>query len=183
MLSDSERLRYLLNAYFGDYSDNPVLSAVSRAYLDLSRTQRGFQSDENREAIQYRRMNFMVERISEILANDFKSQTEFDEYHKKTTDDLIGKSQNGFTVGQAQKWINMSLKYCLVIDPEKCSKNSAFFHVPIDNIVLGKLEGFPAIGTWSRLTDYGRYLDFQNWFREKHPDKDPILSEFEIWRR
>jgi len=183
MLSDSKRLAYLLNVVFGDYLSDPVLAAVNTAYLDLSRTQHGFSKETDKNAIQERRVNYLVERISFLVKNTFNCQKDFDTYHKETTKKLISLSQIGFTVGQGQKWINMSLKYCLVIDPQQYSKNCIYFHVPIDNIILGKLTGFPSIGTWSRLASYDRYIDFQDWFRDTYPRKAPILSELELWSR
>ena len=44
---------------------------------------------------------------------------------------------------QAQKWINMSMKYLYALGDERVpgiSKNYEYFHIPIDNIILNELK-------------------------------------------
>ncbi len=183
MFSEKQRIDYLLNVYFGDYLAHPILSAVNTAYLDFARTQHGFGKKTNKNEIHSERVSYLVERISYICNNKFDNQKDFDDYHKETTEKLVKISQKDFTVGQGQKWINMSLKYCLIIDPRNYSINSRYFHIPIDNIVLGILKGFPSVGKWSRIRNYDHYLKFQKWFRKEYADKEPIMSELEIWKR
>lgn len=172
-MDDALRMRYLLNVYFGKITEKPIHAAVKRAYLDFSRTQHGFAKNERKAAIQHERETYLIERISAICATIFKSQEEFDDFHRETVSGLQRKSQNSFSVGQAQKWINMSLKYCAIINPDAFSQNLRYNHVPIDNILLSKLHDYPRIGTWSRIKCYNLYLTFQNWFREQAKGEMP----------
>jgi hypothetical protein len=181
MLTNEDRISYLLNVYFGDYLKDPTLSAVERAYLDLARTQHGFSRDIEKQHIQEQRKSFLVAKIRDIGENQIESQDNFDEYHKDVMLDLKRMSQASFTFGQAQKWVNMSLKYCLIIKPEVFAKNMAFYHVPIDNIVLAELPDYGFSGKWSKLNNYDDYIYFQNWFRKKYSEQAPILTELKLW--
>ena len=182
-MDDDIRIRYLLNVYFGRIAENPVRAAVKRAYLDFARTQHGFANNKRRAEIQHEREEYLIERISTLCATIFKSQEEFDYFHRETVSGLQRISQNSFSVGQAQKWINMSIKYCAIINPDAFSQNLRYYHVPIDNILLTRLHGYPQIGTWSRLEDYELYLRFQNWFREQANCEIPLIRELQIWER
>jgi len=181
MLTNEDRISYLLNFYFGDYHKDPILSAVERAYLDLARTQHGFSRDIEKQQIQEQRKSLLVARINDIGEHQIESQGKFDEYHKDLMLELQRLSQASFTLGQAQKWVNMSLKYCLMIKPQVFAKNMAFYHVPIDNIVLAKLTDYNFSGKWSKLNNYDDYIHFQNWFRKKNPEQAPILTELKLW--
>lgn len=183
MPTEKERINYLLNVYFGDYANHEILSAVERAYLDLARTQHGFAKIKEKQQIQEQRKSFLISAIEHIRDSQFTEQNEFDEYHRKVMMELKHLSRNNFSIGQAQKWVNMSIKYCLIIAPSRYEKNILFFHVPIDNIVLSELSDYQFSCRWSRLDDYDEYLRFQNWFRGKFPDKAPILTELTLWYR
>jgi len=187
MITDKQRLDYLLNIYFGSYFADYVSAAVRRAYRDFSRTQHGFRENPNRESIHSKRAEWLVEEISKMLDMDFKDQDEFDAHHKKVMERLMKMSQNEFSYGQAQKWINMSLKYCLVIEPKNSCKNERLFHVPIDNIFLTILaekgHRFPDIGTWSKINSHRAYMNFQRWIRIEFPSEKPIQVELRLFRR
>jgi hypothetical protein len=187
MVSDKQRLKYLVNLVFGDTTTNFVMSAVKQAYLDFSRTQHGFMNHPDHDEIQAGRQEWLIGEIRNTLNATFNDQEKFDNHHKLLMEKLIEKSKGGCTYGQAQKWINMTLKYCLIIDPKASSKNVSFFHVPIDNIIVRIIkEGgkdFPPVGIWSKLNNYRTYLNFQKKFRLEYPDNCPILEELRLWKR
>ena len=188
MITPSQRLEYLINVYFGNTDDDYISSAVNRAYLDFSRTQRGFGSNTEKKQIHEKRVSWLNTEIASLLNRRCANQIQFDKVHKKIMKGLIARSQFGFSYGQAQKWVNMSLKYCLVIRPEASSLNEKYFHVPIDNLLTDILsaEGykkFPNIGTWSKMTDYRKYSTFQKWFRHTFDGEYPIRAELRLWKR
>lgn len=57
-------------------------------------------------------------------------------------------------------------------------------HLPIDNIILASLAylELPRLAVaWSRLDDYGVYLNLQNRFREAFKPRDLLEVEFSMW--
>lgn len=123
----------------------------------------------------------------------------FDEWHKSFCQYIVkcvGNSEllwqidrslivdNVFTYGQAQKLVNMMLKYLYVYD--KCNGGDTydgviqFFHVPLDSKVFSEIyrictkNGGDAQGfsrekymdkPWSKINDYGVYMACQNTIR------------------
>ena len=90
-----------------------------------------------------------------------------------------------FTVGQGQKWINMSIKYLFLLQPSDVENCWAFCHVPIDRIIIRRLEAQgkmpPKLGSvWSAVDSYERYLEWQVWFRGETLDI-PMDHEFRLW--
>src|SRR5690606_31748122 len=96
---------------------------------------------------------------------------------------------NGFApfyVGQAQKWINMSIKYIFTMGTERIPRFDSLYslcHVPFDNILIRRLHqyGFSLQPTrWSRIQDYDLYLSYQQWIRDRF--RIPALDvEFLLW--
>jgi hypothetical protein len=92
-----------------------------------------------------------------------------------------------FYVGQAQKWLNMTLKYIYVMGDERVPSYDRFYgfgHVPIDNVIIGRFQEYKPrrLGAWSRLNDYEEYLGYQQWIRETWPDSAPFAVEFNLWQ-
>ena len=168
-----------------------ILSAIDRAYRDFNRTMYGIAENRKKKINGYIELrSLMNEIVSEILNKDFK-QLSFDNWHKDSCDRLI----NGFkksmdydiNYGQAQKWINMSLKYMFAIGNEKIkgiNRNYKYFHIPIDNIIQDKLEQvyidrIPA--KWSRVNDYTTYMDYQEKVRLAFEGQIPLDVEFRFF--
>lgn len=114
------------------------------------------------------------------------SQSNFDDWHKCTCDALRA-SFGDFHLyyGQAQKWINMSLKYLFILDRPRVDPYWEYCHVPIDRYLLRGIELHdpPRFGcAWSRIDSYDRYLEFQGWFRSEMAGI-PMDNEWKIWLR
>lgn len=87
----------------------------------------------------------------ENLCDNIKES--FDKWHKKLCDNSKEKSEDSlpFTYGNAQKWVNMTLKYLYLIDcicSEVCpdidcfhslQNISAYLHVPVDSYIIEKV--------------------------------------------
>ena len=104
------------------------------------------------------------------------------------------------TYGQAQKWVNMTMKYLCVLSDANFTGDYKwlgdfypYLHVPIDSIILDKIADeneFPGIKLdnvrcWSKIKEYQDYFAVQQSLRNKLKEKDsPILPmdwEFEVW--
>ena len=186
--SSDQQAEFVLCLYFGRDGDKLRL-ATRRAYLDFSRTLHGIEKYPD---ARQRADDFMYRTLAELaMKHGDASQEFFDAWHEKAVKDLcaiyMAAGYKNFYIGQAQKWINMTLKYVYVFG-ESClpgfGKFYRYCHVPIDNIILEKdefkhLRSF--ICAWSRISDYGTYLAFQLAVRKKFKDSSPLAVEFWIW--
>lgn len=199
-------LDFLLFGYFGcDGSDGAATMrnrAAHRAYLDLART------------VNYRLSTSQLARIPKKEAKAFREQKEalvdsvcenlyplptgdFDAWHQEKCEEICRTMNNSgllgepFTCGQAQKWVNMTLKYLWLMDllPKEIKEES--LHVPIDSFILQRLRmqvsdvnGFGETyryreKVWSAITEYTDYKDLQDEIRKITPN--PIRWEGEAW--
>jgi hypothetical protein len=181
---------YLLRLYFGAESD--LLSAcINRAYLDFNRTAHGLGKLARAKELHSQAIDVLKEEFAELktlLANPIDSSS-FDNWHKAVCQQLIGLYSSysyTFFVGQAQKWVNMTLKYIYTFSENRIAGFETAYpycHIPFDNIILDQLAsyGFPIITcAWSRLDDYGEYLSRQTWIRQKFV-RVPLDVEFLLW--
>jgi hypothetical protein len=166
--------------------------SINRAYRDLNRTIHGLGSIEpDRVKSNHFQLTEQVRESVNCLMNvTFDNQEQFDVKHQKECETLVEKFNQFYSgnpklhIGQAQKWINMSLKYISALGSERHNgnlDNYQFFHIPIDNIIQEKLlkhEITPIKTKWSRINDYGIYLQYQNKVREFFIGKIPLDVEF-----
>jgi hypothetical protein len=187
-LGDDDVYNYLVHVYFGPVNNAPVKKAVSRAYRDFNRTLRGFGIHPGRAELRTSTREYLEGELTALGSAKMAGQADFDSWHETTCAHL--KSFYGdfpFTVGQSQKWINMAIKYLFVLDRERVETYWQYCHVPIDKILLKQLkqqglEHPPVNEPWSRLDEYGQYLDFQTWFRGEFAGF-PMDNEFEMWMK
>ena len=171
-------------------------ACIDRAYLDFCRTLeiKQYQSEQWSE-IKEKLASILERNINEMLSLTINSQKEFNIWHQHTMLHLISMddidkliSPNKYlTIGQAQKWVNMSLKYIYAVGDKYINNarlNSAYYHLPIDNIIQGKLEDYgvsPLEMAWSKLDELYRYEVFQNECRSTFPDKTLIEAEMDLF--
>ena len=90
-----------------------------------------------------------------------------------------------FSYGQAQKWINMTIKYLYILEVQSFDGVFEYLHIPIDNYIYDSVENLLGIPTpkqaWSRLDDYDWYLYYQEAIREKLSGISPLRWEFREW--
>ncbi len=93
-------------------------------------------------------VEILTESIDTILHDTSKAYT-YSCWHKKVCDDLVKLSikshafaDNGFTYGHAQKWVNMTMKYILLMGlwDTELAHIKPYLHIPIDNYILNVLE-------------------------------------------
>lgn len=96
------------------------------------------------------------------------------------------KPDHQFTYGQAQKWVNMSLKYLYVMGFDDMSHIERVIHVPVDSLIIDAANElgvrWPS-ASWSKLDNYSEYLAFQKKLRQKIPDRTecPLVWENHAW--
>lgn len=179
---DGRILDFLKILYFG-VTDNPVEAASRSAYTDMCRTIRfhGKNGYELRKSVDA----LLKERIPELLT--VKCEEEFTQWHFSTCKQIVEKYEAegiDFYIGQAQKWVNMTLKYLYVLVPDVVEPCYRFLHIPLDNYIMDiakKQYGVPSLTTaWSRISDYQEYLDYERMLMEVI-DEVPLDWEFEKW--
>ena len=130
------------------------------------------------------------------------TQENFDKWHEKTCGKIIGcyDKVNGskiiFTYGNAQKWLNMALKYLWLLGDLPNDIKEERLHAPIDSYILQKLRNLNEEGvtcsadtfyykenSWSKISDYDDYFDLQKVIRvmAKQGGKTVIEQENEAW--
>lgn len=186
----TEQVRdYMYFVYFGDYRD-PFKAAINRAYLDFNRTLHNFGANDQRQQTYAKAEQQLIAQLQAMLSVALAGQEQYDKWHRDCCDQLIATfaavGDHKLYYGQAQKWINMALKYLFVLDRELTSNNYQYFHIPIDNIVLKNLASMhkpPLFNTaWSRMDSYEEYLGFQTWYRTTFAGI-PMDNEFALWMK
>ena len=173
---------FLVAIHFG--KKDLLSRCVGLAYRDLQRTVRGI-SKFDKAGIPVRVRGLVTD------ARRARTQAEFDEWHQLACDQIIGAfgdiGYHRFTVGHAQKWLNMTLKYIFVLGDRVRGYDHvfAFCHVPFDSFIIAMaaplgLPPLPGTGAWSTLNDYGVYLERQRWFRARFSEA-PLVVEFRLW--
>jgi hypothetical protein len=193
---------FLFQAYFGA-NGNEFDLFISRAYRDMNRTLRGFRKlPENLQDEIFAGAKEKVKDSFEELRGMVSDEPEglgtaFDDWHSKSCNELkkhyaekIGSSSRiRITYGQAQKWLNMTMKYCWVCgnDPQ-LGPWFAVAHMPIDRIIIEAIKAekvsarLPRVA-WSKWDDENEYKDLQTALRH-HAGKEGKSSlelEFEWW--
>jgi hypothetical protein len=181
---------YLVRLIFGAKVENDPLSVcVSTAYLDFNRTLRGISKVQNGARLHTNSVDVLTESFAELqeILKTPTDQTTFDDWHKEACASLISVYDGSFKVhsGQAQKWINMTLKYFYTLGEERVPGFQGAYqlcHAPLDKIVvdgLVKLGLPPLTSVWSQI-DYSEYFDRQKWIRNKF-SLVPLDVEFLLW--
>ena len=189
----ADQFEYLLRLYFGSDPDR-LSCCIARAYRDLNRTIHGLAKVAEGEALRARASAVVRSYLTSLAkaGGVCSDQAAFDERHRAASTELCSTySAAGFAkfrVGQAQKWLNMALKYVFVFGENRLRGYGRLFdlaHIPLDNIILDRLRshGVPSLATsWSRVSSYEEYMGIQRWVRSAFPDSAPLAVEFALWQ-
>ena len=127
----------------------------------------------------------LEERIPELNVVD--NSEKFTQWHYSICKQIVEQYEAAgieFYMGQAQKWVNMTLKYLYVLVPDVVEPFYRFLHIPLDNYIMDiakKQYGVPSLSTaWSRISDYQDYLDYEQKLMEVI-DEVPLDWEFKKW--
>ena len=191
-LTQFEIQKFWIRVYLGTTNDKELIgAAIDRAYRDFNRTMHGIgnkQTDETKKFLS----DFMLTVVDSLTSKQFESQIEFDDWHKLKCDELKEKfiQYPAFKIsfGQAQKWINMTLKYLFALGDNivnGISTNYIYYHIPVDNIIQKKLlekYDIPKFSErWSRIDNYERYLNYQIKVRQTIQNQIPMDVEFRLF--
>ena len=105
-------------------------------------------------------------------------------------------SKSIITNGNAQKWLNMALKYLWLLGALPIDIKEERLHAPIDSYILQKLWNLKSDGvtcsadtfyykenSWSKISDYDDYFNLQKVIRDmaEQGGKTVIEQENEAW--
>jgi hypothetical protein len=181
---------FLLRLYF-EAEQDPLSACISRAYLDWNRTAHGLGTLSGAEVLHTVAVDTLKGAISELKSQLTRpiSSDEFDLWHRticNSLEEVYGRHGHRLYVGQAQKWVNMTLKYVYTFGETRLPGYSEAYHlchIPLDSIIIGHLAkyGLPRISSsWSRMQDYTEYLERQIWIRRRF-EQAPLDVEFLLW--
>ena len=186
---DEDILVFLKAIYFGDLS-NSVKAASTRAYLDMNRTIR-FEGmlPSRRMELREKVNKIFEEKLKILFSRIIKCQDDFDSWHRDVCSMIRQKYRDEsvmLTYGQAQKWVNMTIKYLYVLGATTFDDYFDFLHIPLDNYVFDVAKESLGITrptlAWSKWDDYDRqYLQYQKEIREKVTGHTPFRWEFRYW--
>ena len=195
-LTESDIISFLKNAYFGAIEDI-VSTAAHSAYLDLNRTidfrQTEAITDRIKGDLRNEAANMIMSDIKNLLNNPNVDSVVFDEWHDSLCKRIIstyGARQVCFHYGQAQKWINMTMKYFCVLNLSEANRIVHLMHLPIDSNVFERADDLLSINypsfRWSRMTEgqYKGYLaSIRDALSKQTPSFAPMIWEFKNWER
>ena len=190
-LSKTDIETFWLRLYF-DLTEGFELAAIKRAYLDFSRTLENLPKDEDRKKILKENwLKVIQSELKVLLSSQFSDYNKFTAWHSTFCYKLrTANSEYNLTQGQAQKWINMTLKYLYAFGEKRITGityNYPYFHVPIDNIVLKQLalEGIenPFDSPWSKIKNYADYQLYQQSIRDYFIKEIPMDVEFRLFNK
>jgi hypothetical protein len=157
-----------------EYGNKPVLTLseiVQLGYLDVNRTIRGIEPEQSRKF-----KETAISFINDLLASPPENQEDFDLLHRRCCETCLGSHGKArIHYGQAQKLLNMSLKYLYneyavyrgKVNQFQFPDNNVehFFHLPIDSQIRDFLIDHchfvaPTRLPWSQW-NYEHYISFQ----------------------
>lgn len=193
--------------------DNCFEWASNKAYLDMNRTIIFKNKDNDDE-----RRNWRQE-VETIIKNGFyclSDSPNFSKWHHDRCDEIKevyegnvekktdnGEIINTLSYGQAQKWLNMTLKYLWLLkrlgllnmdDTEIIKKHEEFFDIPLDSYIIRYLANKYDIKCkispeWSKIDNYDKYKEYQEQIKKVVLSSDitgydiPLEWELEHWHK
>ncbi len=180
-----DALEFLKYAFFGAAA-SPFKAASQRAYRDMCRTLRLGDADAKmlRNAVDHA----LEAEISTVLLTGFSGQKQFDSWHEDICSNIIKLYRSrgaDMTIGQAQKWLNMTMKYLFILDAPGIAEAIYYCHVPIDSYIIDAAEKQLELKRpklpWSKIDDYEEYADYQREIRWRLKNVAPLEWEFRTW--
>lgn len=172
----------------------------SSSELEEMKSKKSSEEDKDKATNFIDSKNNLIENICKNILSPVKTEkgeisfenSDFDEWHEVKCEEIINfmnnsidksntkilKKKEKFTIGQAQKWVNMTLKYLWLLDALPQNIGEKDLHVPIDSYIIEiaysktdafkyslELEDKPE-KSWSKLSEYEDYSKRQKEIRE-----------------
>jgi len=177
---------------------NAIKVCADRAYRDFCRTLHFKKTIGDCERKKFKKKlidMIIIEGCENLYKKNIKE--EYDETHQKLCEKLcdifneadILDADHKFSYGQAQKWVNMTMKYFVLMKNEGSNDRLlSIMHIPVDDYVLKAFDPEGKKGykekPWSKW-DEDTYLSFINNLRElvkAEPDNNTCFDwEYNIW--
>lgn len=159
-------LKFLVCCYFGQ-TENIVKAAIDRAYVDMAaHTMTEFSDDQNND--NKWECRYQTGRIIEEEIKEYSEGKSFEKWHSsviKRMKDVYEQKGKALSEGQAQKWLNMVIKYLYVFYkmdyiseglPDWVIKffsctTEKMYYPPIDSYILKRAEIDGSFDSWSKL--------------------------------
>ena len=182
-------INFLICCYFGQ-SENLGKAAIDRAYVDMA----AHTLKEPDESDKWRK-RFDASCVIKQSIKNYKKGS-FDEWHKEAIQKIKNTYQGIMTEGQAQKWLNMTIKYLFVfstllgVDDRRLSEFKEFlsntdcsvYKIPIDGYVLKGAKIPKAENSWSKF-DESKYKIIDDILKEQNLDFMWELRNWELLSR
>lgn len=175
-----------------------VKYSYSSSELEEMKSKKSSEEDRDEANNFVESKNNLIKNICENILSPVKTEkakisfesSDFDKWHKAKCKEIINFMNNSidksnteilkesFTIGQAQKWVNMTLKYLWLLNALPTGVKPEYLHVPIDSYIIKiayskKVTFKYALGleekkekSWSKLSDYEKYFEIQEAIRE-----------------
>ena len=179
-ISEDLKEEFYITLYF-NIKNGFEIAGLKRAYLDFNRTLKiPDGNSEKRKIIQNESQDFLKNDLINLINRKINSQDNFDKEHRNVCNRLID-FWNELSYGQAQKWVNMTLKYWLLFGENRINsieRNAMYFHIPIDSYVQKGMFSENNPRPWSKIDNYDEYFEYQLLHRDKNTKNPPIIDEF-----
>lgn len=178
-----------------------VKYSYSSSELEEMKSKKSSEEDKDKANNFIEFKNNLIKNICKNILSRIKTKegeisfknSDFDKWHKAKCEEIKEKMngnyetvnnsdekvlEEDFTIGQAQKWVNMTLKYLWLLNALPTGVKPEYLHVPIDSYIIeiaydnkNKFEN--ALGledkppkSWSKLPEYKKYFEIQEAIRE-----------------
>ncbi len=179
-----------------------VKYSYSSSELEEMKSKKSSEEDKDKANNFIDSKNELIKNICKNILSPIKTKegeisfesSDFDKWHKAKCEEIKEKMngnyetvnnsdekvlEEDFTIGQAQKWVNMTLKYLWLLNALPTGVKPEYLHVPIDSYIieiaydnknkfenaLGLLEDKPP-KSWSKLSEYDEYFEIQEAIRK-----------------
>lgn len=186
-----EKYKEEIENFKKDIGENKDISsikeAVNQAYQDAKRTFSGIGKYEREKNAALGAIETAIEKYFE--KDEPKDQEKYNAIHCEWCNSFIKEFKPSYkvTYGQAQKIVNMAMKYILCYEVEgKSEEYFRFCHMPLDSYILAWYnrnvaeKGHRIDTSWSKLGEE-EYLKIQDSIKVYCNDW-PIFEELSIWR-
>lgn len=186
-INDEEILKFLKFSYFGDLNIS-IEVASNRAYRDMCRTIKFNKLKDITDRRKLRdKVNIMFEtEIKKLTSGSKKDSDDFNNWHGEVFENMKNLYEEKgikLTYGQAQKWINMTIKYLYLFGGYTFDSVFEELHIPVDNYILDIANEKVGIDRpkkpWSKWEEE-QYRNYQNEIKSKIKIA-PLIWEFENW--
>ena len=129
-----------------------------------------------------------LEREVKTILKSCRSKAEYNDWHMNVCNRLLelyaGENIQMY-VGQAQKWINMTMKYLYILTGDELKNIFDYLHIPLDNYVYSAAKKRLGISApkkrWSRIDSYEEYMELQVKIWGAIDGQSPIEWEIFNW--